>query len=124
LITRKRKAKHQNLHTYDCLIHTHFVVYFHRNAVRSNAGEDRTVPHTVTLRGDAPQKYACACCFWHKIFLLYSRRKVTADIQTRTAMTPHTYSHGALSNKLDTCSRFIFQKLIRIDYWNENEYAA
>jgi len=46
------------LHSNDCVIHAHFVVFFHRNAVRSNAGEDRTVPHTVPLRGGALHKYA------------------------------------------------------------------
>jgi len=97
------------LHSNDGVIHTHFVVYFHRNAVRTDAGEDRTLSHTVTLRGDATQKNACACCFWHKIFPLDSRRRVTAYIQTRTAMTPHICSHDALWNKLDTCSGFIFQ---------------
>jgi hypothetical protein len=35
----------------------------HRNAVRSDASEDRTVPHTVVLRGGAMQKDACAFCF-------------------------------------------------------------
>ena len=35
----------------------------YRNAVRSDAGEDRTVPHTVTFRGDAMQRHASAHCF-------------------------------------------------------------
>jgi len=53
----------QKLFSNKRVIHTHFVVYFHRNAVRSNAGEDRTVPHTVPLRAGAPQKHACAYSF-------------------------------------------------------------
>ena len=35
-------------------------------------------------------------------------------------MKSHTCPHGALWEKLDTCSRLIFQKLIRIYYWTEN----
>jgi len=50
-------------------MHTHFVVpddsfvySLYRNAVRSDAGEDRTVPHTVPLRGGAMQRDACSYC--------------------------------------------------------------
>ena len=50
-------------------IHQHFVVpnycfsySLYRNAVRTDAGEDRTVPHTVTLRGGAMQRDATAYC--------------------------------------------------------------
>jgi hypothetical protein len=41
-----------------------FLFYsMYRNAVRSDAGEDRTVPHTVPLRGGALQRHASADCF-------------------------------------------------------------
>jgi hypothetical protein len=52
------KVETQYFHSHDCVIHTRFVVYFHRNAVRTDAGEDRTVSHTVTLRGGALQRDA------------------------------------------------------------------
>ena len=35
----------------------------YRSAVRSDAGEDRTVPHTVTLRSGAMQRHASEYCF-------------------------------------------------------------
>jgi len=35
----------------------------HRNAVRTDAGEDRTASHTVPLRDGAMQRDACAYCF-------------------------------------------------------------
>ena len=35
----------------------------HRNAVRTDAGEDRTVPRTVPLRGGNMERDACAYCF-------------------------------------------------------------
>jgi len=50
------------MHSHDHGIHTQIVLYFHRNAVRTDAGEDRTVLHTVPLRGGAMQRDACACC--------------------------------------------------------------
>jgi len=74
------------LHSHDRVIHTRLILYFHRNAVRTDAGEDWTVSHTVPLRSGDPQKHAIAYWFWHKIFLLDSRGRVAADIQTRTAM--------------------------------------
>jgi hypothetical protein len=40
-----------------------FFYSMYRNAVRSDAGEDRTVPHTVPLRGGALQRHAYADCF-------------------------------------------------------------
>ena len=106
LLIRKRIIKHRIcIHMPKKFIHF-FFIYFHRNAVRSNAGDGRTVPHTVPLRGGAPQKHACACSDWHKIFPLDSRRRVTADIQRLTAVKPHTCSYDALCHKLDACSRF------------------
>jgi len=105
-------------------IHRFFFLYFHRNAFRTDAGEDRTVPHTVPLRGGSPQKHACAYCVWHKIFSLDSWRRVTADIQTHTAMKLHTGSHGVLCHILDACSRIIFQILRRIYYWTENRICC
>ena len=127
LLTRKMKIKHRiSVHITEKFIHSFFFnffiifFYFYSSAVRTDAVEVRTVPHTVPLRGGAPQKHTCAYCVWHKVFLLDSRRRVTADIKTRTAMKPLTCSRGALRHKLDTCSRLIFQKLIRIYFCNEN----
>ena len=120
LLTRKRKIKHRICIYMTVKFIPSFFLYFHRNAVRTDAGEGRTVSHTVPLPGGAPQKHTCASSFWHKIFPLHSRRRVTADIHTLTDIKPHIYSHGALCHKLDTFSRFIFQKLIRIFYWTQN----
>ena len=108
----------------DSVIHSHVAVYFHRNAVRPNAGEDRTVPHTVPLRGGAMQTHACVCSDWQKVFPPGNRRRFTADIQTHTAMKPHTCSHAVLCHKLYPCSRFIFQKLINIYFWTENRICC
>ena len=46
------------------------------NAVRTDAGEDRTVPHTVPLRGGAMQRHTCAFAFNTKSFLLQMNREI------------------------------------------------
>ena len=89
----------QTFPSQDCILHIRFAVYFHRNAVRSNAGEDRTVPHTVPLWGGAMQTHARVCCFWHKIFHLDIESSDSPVFQTGTALKSHSFSHFALTNK-------------------------
>ena len=88
--------KAQAFHSHDCILYIRFVVYFHRNAVRTDAGEDRTVLYAVPLRGGAMQRHICAYSFLHKIFPLDIERRDTAVFQTGTVVKPHSFSHVAL----------------------------
>jgi len=65
-------------------IHLHLDVFdtwsvdsLHRNAVRTDAGEDRTVPHTVPLRRGAMQRNAWASCLWSKIYAFANWRRTS-----------------------------------------------
>jgi len=58
----------------------------HRNAVRSNADEDRIVPHTVPLRGGAMQRDACAYSLGHKICFSDDGRGGSAVLQKNSVL--------------------------------------
>ena len=58
----------------------------YRNAVRFDAGEDRTVPHTVTLRGGAMQRDACAYFLRNKIFLAADEWGVSTVLQQNAVL--------------------------------------
>jgi hypothetical protein len=68
-------------HPVNCTVYS-----LHRNAVRTDAGEDRTVPHTVPLRGGAMQRHACADYFWTKIFLTADTRGGSTVLQQNAAL--------------------------------------
>jgi hypothetical protein len=64
---------------------SHFYSVY-RNAVRTDAGEDRTVSHTVPLRGDAMQRHACADCFGSKIILNADARGISTVLKQNSVL--------------------------------------
>jgi hypothetical protein len=62
-------SKMENSTSISKFLKTVFLFSLYRNAVRTDAGEGRTVPHTVLLRGGAMQRDACAYCLWKEIIL-------------------------------------------------------
>jgi hypothetical protein len=94
-------------------IHLHFEVpdnchfyFLCRNAVRSNAGEDRTVLHTVPLRGGAMQRDTCAYSFRPKIFLTTDARGDSSVLQQNAVLNLYTYIciyiHAQYTLNIDT----------------------
>ena len=78
-----------------------------RNAVRTDAGEDRTVPHTVPLRGGALQTDACGYFFQHKIFPTVVGRRLAALFLTDIVLKPHITSIRNTSKAKDKILHFV-----------------